>query len=194
VRAAADQTACQVPASDRDQTLLRRAGAGDDEAFRELYELHHRRVYFFLFRMLGEKTAAEDILVEAFTAAWRQARSFQGRSSVTTWILGIARNLANNDLRSRRDHESIDDHHHLPADAVPGLEHSDRARVIAAALQRLSAKHREALDLVFYHELKYGEIAELLGIPTGTVKTRVLHAKEALRGVLTQMEVSRDAI
>lgn len=194
MQAGAELPAGATAGDDPDVLLLWQAAAGDGEAFRRFYERHHRRVYFFLFRILGEQTAAEDALAETFTAAWRQAGSFQGRSAVSTWLLGIARNLANNHLRRRRDHESLDDHEHLPGEEPPGLEHSDRARVMAAALNRLSAKHREALDLVFYHELKYGEIAELLGIPTGTVKTRVLHAKEALRNVLTQMEVSRDAI
>lgn len=177
-----------------DQTLLWRAGEGDDEAFRQLYERHQRRVYFFLMRMLGEQTAAEDVMVEVFAAAWRQASTFQGRSSVSTWLLGIARNLANNELRSRRHHDCIDDHQHLPAPAVAAGEQGDRARVVAAALGRVSAKHREVLDLVFYHELKYGEIAELLGVPVGTVKTRMYHAKDALRGALGEMKVSRDAI
>lgn len=194
MQADAERPAGGAPGDEPDVLLLWQTAAGDGEAFRKFYERHHRRVYFFLFRMVGEQSAAEDVLAETFTAAWRQAGSFQGRSAVSTWLLGIARNLANNHLRCRRDHENLDDHEHLSGEARSDLEQSDRARVMAAALQRLSAKHREALDLVFYHELKYGEIAELLGIPTGTVKTRVLHAKEALRAVLTKMEVRRDAI
>jgi len=165
---------------------------GDDEALKTLYDMLHKKVYFFLFRILGEKEAAEDIMVETFTVIWKSAGSYSGRSSVSTWILGIARNLALDELRKRKFHDCVDDHPHIAGGEIPSMEQADRSRVIRVALDRLSPKHQEVIDLVYFHELNYPEVSELLGIPVGTVKTRIFHAKNAIRAALASLKVGQN--
>ncbi len=174
--------------------LLRSSAAGDDLAFKEFYTLTNRRVYFYLLRLLRHKEAAEDCLVETFTIVWKSAGQYAERAAPTTWVLGIARNIAMNELRSRKYHADIDDHLELAGGEIPDAEPMDRSRVLDQALGLLSRNHREVIDLVFYHEMNYPEVSAMLDIPVGTVKTRIFHAKAALLAALKIMKVDRDAI
>ncbi len=79
---------------DKSVELLEKVSEGDEEAFRQLYDLTHKKVYFYLYRLFKVKESAEDALVETYTEVWRGAKSFKGKSLVTTWIMGIARHLA----------------------------------------------------------------------------------------------------
>jgi len=178
----------------KDLELLKKISKGDEEAFRELYDLTHKKVYYYLYRLLQGKQTAEDILVETYTEVWRGAKNFKGKSMVTTWIMAIARNLAMNELRKSKYHENIDNFPNLPSDTILDPEHFDKQRILKEAMLRLSMKHREILDLIFFHEMTYPEVSEILNIPISTVKTRVFYAKEALRGVLSQMGVKRDEL
>ncbi len=180
--------------ADTNVELLKRVSAGDEEAFRKLYDLTHKKVYFHLYRLLKGKEAAEDILVETYTEVWRGAKNFKGKSMATTWIMAIARNLAMNELRKFKYHENIENFPNLSNGTVPETEDFDKQRIFKQAMSSLSTKHREILDLVFFHEMTYQEISEILDIPTSTVKTRVFYAKEALRGILDQMGVKRDEL
>ncbi len=83
---------------DKSVELLEKVSEGDEEAFRQLYDLTHKKVYFYLYRLFKVKESAEDALVETYTEVWRGAKSFKGKSLVTTWIMGIARHLAMNEL------------------------------------------------------------------------------------------------
>ncbi len=179
---------------DRESELISRVSQGDEEAFSRLYELTHKRVYNYLYRLLQDKDTAEDIVVETFTEVWKGAGNFKGKSRVTTWIMGIARNLAMNELRKMRRDEGIDHHKYISNCDVRDTEPFDRRRLIKEAMSRLSIKHREIMDLVFFHEMNYREISEVLKIPVNTVKTRVFYAKDALREVLSNMGVTRDDI
>ncbi len=174
--------------------LLQHAACGDNQAFRELYDLVSKQVYFYLLRMLGSKEAAEDVLVETFTVVWKSAEKFAGRSTVTTWIYGIARNLALNEIRRRKSHDPLEDHPNLAGGSVPDMEGSDRKRVLGLAMEKISARHREVLDLAFFHEMTYPEISDLIEVPVGTVKTRIFHAKTALRKALAEMKVDADGL
>lgn len=178
----------------RDQNieLLARVSRGDQGAFRELYDQTHKKVYVYLYRLVHGKEMAEDILVETYTEVWRCASKFKGNSRVTTWILGIARNLAMNKLGKLRKHEDIEDFSNLSTGVIPNAEPMERKRVLKEAMCQLSLKHREILDLVFFHEMTYPEISQMLNIPVNTVKTRVFYAKETLRNVLSRMGVKRD--
>ncbi|MBU0483093.1 MAG: sigma-70 family RNA polymerase sigma factor [Proteobacteria bacterium] len=172
--------------------LLQGTARGDDQAFQKLYELVNQRVYFYLYRILGCKETAEDVLVETFTVVWQSAGSFAGKSAVTTWIFGIARNLALNEMRRWKSHDQLDNHPDLAGVSRQEMEQTDRARVVGLALAEISPRHKEVLDLVFFHEMTYPEISELIEIPVGTVKTRIFHAKAALRQALAEMKVKRD--
>jgi len=181
----------EAPSPTAPEELLRRAATGDQTAFESLYQQMQSRVFHYLHRLLGDQSSAEDVLVETFTAVWKSAGQFGGRSAVSTWIFGIARNLAYNEMRKRRYHDDIDDHPDLAGGEIPDLTSKDRRRILDTAMAKLAPKHREVLDLAFLHEMTYPEIGELLDVPVGTVKTRVFHAKKALRSALTLMKVDR---
>jgi len=180
-------------ASDPYLSLLKKTARGDREAFRRLYEETSRRVGVYLHRLLGREEMVDDVIIQTYTAVWIQADRFQGRSLVITWIIGIARNLARKELTRYRPHDNIDDHPELTA-PTGSLDDLDRRQLMNTALGRLSAQHREILELAFYQDLPYREISCLLGIPVNTVKTRVYHAKAALKKEFDRMGVSTDDI
>lgn len=180
------------PLASRDLELLERVSRGDGEAFRQLYDLTHKKVYIYLYRLVHGKQMAEDILVETYTEVWRCAKKFKGKSRVTTWMIGIARNLAMDELGKVRRHEDIEDFPNLSNGVIPDAESVDRQRLLKEAMIKLPAKHREILDLVFFHEMTYVEVSRMLDIPVNTVKTRVFYAKETLKNALSHMGVKKD--
>jgi RNA polymerase sigma-70 factor (ECF subfamily) len=175
-------------------TLLNACAAQNEEAFRILYDETHKRIFFFVHRILGDREMAEDVVVETYMAVWKGAGSFKGHSKVLTWIFGIARNLSMNALKKKRFDASIDDYHHLSTDGGMDSRGDDRREVIAKGLLKISAKHREVLDLVFFQGFHYREIAAILKVSENTVKTRVFYAKKALHETLQKMGVKRDEI
>jgi RNA polymerase sigma-70 factor (ECF subfamily) len=182
------------PDPEKEAGLLERIAGGDEGAFKELYELCSRSVYSYILRILQDKIMAEDVQIEVFTQVWKGAGSFRGQSQVKTWIFGIARNLSLNELRKRKNHLNIDDFSNLSDPHQPEIGNSDQGGLIKQAMAKISLKHREILDLVFFHEMRYEEIAFVLKISVNTVKTRVFYAKEALKRKMTQMGVSHDEI
>jgi len=180
------------PLAGQDLELLKKISMGDGEAFRQLYDLTHRKVYVYLYRLVHGKQTAEDILMETYTEVWRCAGKFKGNSRATTWIMGIARNLAMNELGKLRRHDNIDNFPNLSNGVMPDPEPMDRQRRLNEAMTKIPVKHREILDLVFFHEMTYQEVSEVLDIPVNTVKTRVFYAKETLKNALSSMGVKKD--
>jgi RNA polymerase sigma-70 factor (ECF subfamily) len=138
---------------------------------------------------------AEDLISEVFLDVWRQAGRFEGRSTVSTWMLAIARFKALSALRRRLDGEldeetasAIEDPTDDPEIA---LEKKDKSAVIRKCLVGLSAEHREIIDLVYYHEKSVGEVAEIVGIPENTVKTRMFYARKRLSELLKAAGIER---
>jgi RNA polymerase sigma-70 factor (ECF subfamily) len=172
--------------------LLTACGAKDEAAFRRLYDETHQRILYFAHRILGDHEMAEDVVAETYMAVWKSAGSFKGRSKVLTWIFGIARNLSMNALKKRRFDYAIDDCHHLSTDGGLDSRTLDRREVVAKGLLKVSAKHREVLDLVFYQGFNYQEIGDILDVPENTVKTRVFYAKKALHETLCKMGVEQN--
>jgi len=179
---------------DRDFELLKRISEGDEVAFGELYQLTHKKVYSYLYRLLQGRPMAEDVLVETYTEVWRGAKKFKGYSKVITWVMGIARNLAMNELRKVKEYEDIDDFLDLSNGRGLDVESFDRKRLLKKGMSVLSIKQREVLDLIFFQQMTYQEVSEILKIPVNTVKTRVFYAKELLRDALSRMGVNRDDI
>jgi RNA polymerase sigma-70 factor, ECF subfamily len=174
-----------------DRALLARVGEGDRRAFDVLYTRHERRVYRYLLTLIPDPHAAEDVLVDVMTIVWRDAAKFAGGSRATTWILGIARHkaldLRRSKARSARD-AALEDVEEPVSEQEGPQEFTHRtlaAAEVKRALTHLSAEHREVLQLAFFEELGYEEIASLLGIPENTVKTRVYYAKRQLKAHLT---------
>jgi RNA polymerase sigma-70 factor, ECF subfamily len=167
-----------------DNALIMRIAAGNQEAMRYLFARHQNSVYRFLLRIVRNEALAEDILSEVFFEVWRHAASFQGRSSVSTWLLAIARYKALSACRRRRD-DQLDDE---VAQSIFGpsaaaeslLEETDRDERLLVALRKLSDEHREIIDLVYYHGKSVKEVALTKGLPTGTVKTRMFYARKRL--------------
>ncbi len=160
-----------------------------------LYARHHVRVYRFVLRLVRNEATAEDLISEVFLDVWRQAGRFEGRSAVSTWLLAIARFKALSALRRRKEGEldedmaaAIEDPSDDPAVA---LLKKDRSAMLRGCLNALSTEHREIIDLVYYHEKSVQEAAKIVGIPEGTVKTRMFHARRKLAELMTAQGAER---
>ena len=163
--------------------LLRQSAGGDRAAFARLYQALERPVYRFILSRLNDPHEAADILNEVFMEIWRTAGRFEGRSTVKTWIFGIAYRKTMDHFRRTRRVTTTDD---IPEqvdespDALACLAAAEEAVHVPHCLGTLSADHRAAIELAFYEDLSYVEIARITGTPEGTVKTRVFHAKRLL--------------
>jgi RNA polymerase sigma-70 factor, ECF subfamily len=170
-----------------DAALIAKVAAGNRLAMQVLFARHHARVYRFILRLLGSEAAAEDLTSEVFLGVWRHAHRFEARSSVTTWLLAIARYKALAELRRRPQLacEEAAAQTSDPADdpeATFAIKH--RGEIVRDCLGRLSRRHREVIDLVYYHGKSVQETAAILGIPGNTVKTRMFHARKNLSELL----------
>ena len=176
-----------------DLEVTRRIAKGDKRALETLYSRHGSRTYKFLFRLTADRTAAEDLMHDVFLEVWKSADRFEGRSSVTTWILSIARYKA---LDARRRRRSFTEHD-LPARAEPTPEmtamESSTGEYMRKCLEKLSDEHREIIDLVYYHEMSVKEAGDILGIPEATVKTRMFYARKKLKEMLQAAGDQSDA-
>lgn len=178
-----------------DEELLLRIAAGDRLAMRVLFSRHQLRIHRFVLRLVRDETVAEDAVSDTFLDVWRQAGEFSGRSQVSTWLMSIARFKALSALRRRRDVGldeewvgTIEDEADTP-EVVS--QKADKGAAIRLCMDRLSPEHREVLDLVYYHEASVEEVAEIVGIPEGTVKTRLFHARKKLAELLKAAGVDR---
>jgi RNA polymerase sigma-70 factor (ECF subfamily) len=161
-----------------DPALIRAAAAGDLAAFEQIVRDHQQHVWRFLRRLLGDDTVAEDVAQETFLRMYRRLPGFGFQSTFSTWIFQIARNAGIDELRARRRRERlVDAVPRPPATTSPPGE----ARVeLAAALASLPVDLREALLLVEVLGLRYTEVATVLAVPVGTVKSRVFTARVRL--------------
>src|SRR2546421_7265561 len=181
--------------STSDEVLIGRIANGDRLAMQVLYARHHVRVFRFVVRLVRDESTAEDLISEVFLDVWRQAGRFEGRSAVSTWLLAIARFKSLSALRRRPDEEldeetagAIEDPADDPATA---LEKKDKSVMLRKCLAGLSAEHREIIDLVYYHEKSVEEVAEIVGIPENTVKTRMFYARKRLAELLKSEGIER---
>jgi RNA polymerase sigma-70 factor (ECF subfamily) len=184
------------PQATSDEALMERIAKGDRLAMEVLYARHHVRVFRFSLRLIGDETLAEDLATEVFLDVWRHADRFEGRSAVSTWVLGIARFKALS-ARRRRAAEQLDEEVAKsiedPADdPARVLEKNDTSTIIRGCLERLAPHHREIIDLAYYHEKSLEEVAAIVGVPKNTVKTRMLRARTRLAGLLKDAGIGRD--
>src|SRR5262249_37182635 len=173
-----------------DEALLAQIAGGDRLAMRNLYLRHERRVFRFVQRMLNDRCLAEDVLSEVFFEVWKKAEHFQGRSSVSTWLLGIARHKALTAAATKpRTFESLDGAAAInvadpTADQDAAMLAYERSVLLKRSLEALSPEHREIIDLVYYQEMSIKQIADLLAIPENTVKTRMFYARKRLTALV----------
>ncbi len=186
------------PASDEaaaDEVLIVRIAAGDKRAMQALYRRHHVRLYRFVLRFVRDRQLAEDLVGEAFLDVWRHASTFEARSAASTWLLAIARFKALSALRRRGDVQLDDARAAATADQGDDPEVTIRKKqqgdVLRDCLRGLSPDHRETIDLVYYQGMGIGEVAQIVGIPESTVKTRMFHARKQLSVLLRAAGVDR---
>jgi RNA polymerase sigma-70 factor (ECF subfamily) len=178
---------------DRVRALLDLVAAGNQSAFEELYRLLSRRVYAFVRRMIENAESADEIMVDTMYEVWRTAGRYRGDSRVTTWILGIARNKVLMAMRSKTHarHEDIDDFAEIIDSEVPDgfalLAQKQTRELIQHCIEGLSEKHRECIHLTHFEDMSMPEIAAILGIPEGTVKSRLSHARAQLAACVSAM-------
>lgn len=157
------------------------------------YEIHENVVYAFARARLNDPHAAADVVNKVMLAVWRGASRFKGGSKVRTWLLGIANNKVMDVLRSRARHgqeELNDDLHDGASEAEDMVASAHYSDVLARCLKELSDQHRQVVHLAFYEDLSYDEIAAIVECPSGTVKTRMYHARRSLRRCLENFGLS----
>jgi RNA polymerase sigma-70 factor, ECF subfamily len=178
-----------------DEALIASIAHGDKRAMQVLYARHSVRVFRFIVRLTGNASLAEDMLSEVFLYVWRRAEAFEAKSKVSTWLLAIARYKAISAMRRDRD-EPLDDARAAavedPADNAETVVHAQqRSALIRRCLTQLSPAHRQVIDLVYYHEKSVEEVAQVVGIPVSTVKTRMFYARARMAELLAEAGADR---
>ncbi|NIS82201.1 MAG: sigma-70 family RNA polymerase sigma factor [Anaerolineales bacterium] len=177
-----------------DAELVLKVAQGDRKAFLQLYDRHASRIFALALRMLGESMAAEDVTQEVFLKLWSRARTFRSdRGKLITWLLTITRHAALDRIRLEK---------RMPTIATPKVEGDDwddlvngeteteesRWRSLHFAVLDLPFEQRQAIEYAYYHGLSQSQIASHLGIPLGTVKTRMRLGMEKLRQLWLEQE------
>jgi len=180
------------PDNDRaaETKLLLDVAKGDKGAMKKLYELVAPGLTYFLKSRMRNAGEAADVVQEVFLEVWRNAYRFEGRSSAKTWIYAIARFRMIDHLRKRGRELPLEDDYDAPdltpnAEAV--FEAAGDSHQIRMCLEKLPEVQARAVKLAFYEELDYAEISSLEGVPAGTIKSRIFHAKKMLKRCLTRL-------
>ena len=179
-----------------DKHILARAGRGELDAFEELVRRYEKRVYVIALRSSGNPEDAADITQEVFLRAWRSIENFRGDSGFSTWLFRITMNICVDHARHRQTQPQTttltteDDEERPIHDTAPTpeeqLDNKELGRELAAALAEISEEHRRIVLLRDVSGMSYSEIAEILEISEGTVKSRLARARIALRRILLQ--------
>lgn len=176
--------------------LLRRIAAKDRRAFEALYHAYYRRLFAYLFKTIRRPELSEEVLDDVMLAVWTGAAGFDGRSRPSTWIFGIAYHKALKALarqgRHRAETEETDGEEPMTEEGPEGLlVRREMADVLGRALRALPLEQRTVVELTYYHGFSYQEIADIMGCPVNTVKTRMFHARRRLKEMLPGLGVSR---
>jgi RNA polymerase sigma-70 factor (ECF subfamily) len=187
---------------EQEQELLKRCLAGDDSAWEDLLRVHTRKIYNLCFRFTGRTHEAEDLTQEVFIKIFQTLRSYDAaQGTFSTWLNRVARNhLVDHYRRTKRDRVTssleeelgtLEEKPTLGAEPLRQVESRERRETLQMALNRLSPDLREAVVLRDLHDLDYQEIAQILGVPEGTVKSRINRGRLELAKVLKRMDVLR---
>lgn len=180
---------------DRDAFLVEQCRAGDEEACEALVRQYQERVFALISRMTGDPDRVEDIAQEVFLKAFRSLKSFRGGSRFYTWLYRITVNTVLNTMRSqgRRQETSLDDLGGLEVQADADMEPAEvtarleLARRVREAIDQLEEPYRVIVYLRELEDLSYEEIAEVVKLPVGTVKSRLFRARQHLKGLLQDL-------
>lgn len=182
-----------------EQELVARAKAGDDEAFAQLMRDNEKRIYNLTLRMTGNPEDAMDLAQEAFLNAWRGLKFFKGDSAFSTWVYRLASNACIDFLRRQKRRQDIsvpmptyeddDSQPDIPDDRFQPeqeLERRELRQAVLQGLEQLSHEHRQVLVMREINGLSYQEIADVLDLEAGTVKSRIARARISLRKILLE--------
>ncbi|MBA3810896.1 MAG: sigma-70 family RNA polymerase sigma factor [Caulobacteraceae bacterium] len=169
---------------DKEARLIDKVARGDLRAFEDLYRIYHPRLSRFLLSVTRRPQLVDEVLSDTLLVVWRRSDGFEGRGKVSTWIFAIAYHKALNALR-RLDEppEDLDADRRESPDAGPEQQvgQNQVRQVLLKAIGELSADHRAVVDLAYFHEINYRDIAEIMDCPVDTVKTRMFHARRHLK-------------
>lgn len=174
-----------------DLKLMKRITMGSSAALALFYQRYQGNVMAFARSLLGCDEDCHEIVNDVFLTVWTNAGTFAGRSIVRTWVLGITHHKVIDSLRKRQrnkriieDYQRVPESDHIDDGPEQIIMSSDNAKQVHVCLGQLSTAHREVLHLAFFEDLSCNEIANVLGCPVGTVKTRLMHARNKLKPLL----------
>lgn len=171
--------------------LVHRIAQGDRAAFAEFYRRMEKPLFRFIRSKLNDPFHAADILHDVFLDIWRGAKTFQDRSAVKTWAFSIAYRKVMDVFRKNRrlaGEEEMPERMDEGPDAAQCLIATQEKEMVQYCLGTLSPEHRSAIELTFFEDMTYREVAEVTGIPEGTAKSRVFHAKNLLLRCLSERQ------
>lgn len=190
----------------QDELLIRRAQRGDADAFEQLLLEHQKNVYNLCYRMAGNPDDAMDLSQETFLRAWRCLDQYQFASAFSTWLYRLCSNICIDFLRRRRRQQTVpltfedadgEEQTYAVPDAQPLPEEKVELKLtretLAAAMAQLLPEHRAVLQLRVVNEMSYEQIADVLDIQIGTVKSRLSRARNQLKKILERGNLSRRA-
>jgi RNA polymerase sigma-70 factor (ECF subfamily) len=179
-----------LDADDSDRCLIRAITERDEQALETLYARHWRTLLSYLIQQLGDHQLAEEVLQDVILAVWKGASGFRGECRVRTWLMAIARKRAIT-ARQRQVSGTVPLDENMPAEGLHFLQnrtyptgHDD----VLAALDHLPKPERETIMLIFYHGLSGPDVATVMEVPEGTVRSRLRRAKSHLRKLLSKRE------
>jgi RNA polymerase sigma-70 factor, ECF subfamily len=184
-------------ADENDAELVVASQGGDQDAFAQLVQRHQRRIFNLVFRMLQQYEEANEVTQETFLAAWQGLSSFRGDARFSTWLYRIAYNCCLKQLEQRKKDKALNaaiqaehllDHADKEERASTVLEIHDYQNLVREHLSMLPAKYRVVLVLRHLQEMTYEEMAEILTIPIGTIKTHLFRARNLLKERLETFE------
>lgn len=184
-------------ALDTEICLLKRIAGKDRKAFEALYHQYYRRLFAYLLKLTRRADLVEEVLNDVMLAVWNGAAGFDGRSRPSTWVFGIAYHKAMKAM-ARRGAAATEDPEAAPEpvdyeEPESLMARRELATTLGRALDALPAEQRAVVELTYYYGLPYQEIAEILGCPVNTVKTRMFHARRRLKELLPGMGISNHA-
>ena len=190
-----------VPAADpppTDSILMGRVRDGELELLAELFERHHRRLYQFFVRLVGDRGAAEDLVQEVFVRLIKYRHTWRSEADFVPWMFALARNAGVDHFRARkrddrRDTALVPEPVAPVPHAVQRIEERERASLLRAALEQLAPEKREVLLLARFGEMRHDRIASVLGISPGAVRVRLHRALKELREVYLRVSEEREA-
>lgn len=185
-----------------DEEMLAALAQRDLSALEELYDRYSKVAYSLAYRIVGDRGSAEDVVQEAFLSVWRQAGSYRReRGSPRTWLLSIVHHRSIDRLRSSASSGSTIPYEDLPQDredvSKPSIWqqawNNTRGDIVRRALERLPSEQKKSIELAYFSGYTQSEIAELMGVPLGTVKGRMRIGLQKLRSMLVSQEIGANS-